>query len=155
MKIITLFALVLSLGISNGYAEKYEGLRVKGDYKFLPLMCDVKESPLISKDEIIRTIKLKLLSFNIKTKDSHYTDTHDLYCNINYKSGSNVMNIYFVLSKDSKAYGISNKYVGPVFKPSQGRYASLNFATTKQDILRAINKDLDRFIVDYLESNMP
>ena len=81
MKIFTLFALVLYLGISTGFGKVYPGLKVLGDFRKLQLVVeDINSNKFVTHDEIVNTAKLRLFANNIKVKafDSDY-----LYLNVN------------------------------------------------------------------------
>ena len=166
MKILTLFALVLSLGISHGYAKKSYaryGLKVRGDYKVLPLIIDVDDESLITKEEIRHIIKLKFLSFNIRTSDFDTKDSyHKLHLSVNFPTINEspkhqIVLIDAELLKVSKFYGVNYNVAGIVFTPDHPNYSRVlkGSLDSKPFFLKSIEKNVERFIIDYLEANIP
>lgn len=156
MKIFTLFALVLSLGISNGFGKVYPGLKVKGDFRKLDLVVEtIRPNKFVTDQDITNTVKLRLFSNNIKIQDygSEY-----LYVNVNIldlEDGVNfIFNIKINLDKRSLNYGVSPLFVGTTFVPHQGTYAMLGVNFSKDALLSSIQGQIDKFLVDYIESNM-
>lgn len=166
MKIFTLLALVLSLGISYGYAQKLharDGLKVRGDYKVLPLIIDVDDESLITREEIKHIAKLKFLSFNIRTSDFdsknsyHYLHLSVHFPTINDRPEHQVVLLDASLEKASKSYGVNYNVSGILFTPSQPNYSRVikGSLDSKPYFLKCIEKNIERFIIDYLEANMP
>ena len=156
MKIFTLFALVLCLGISTGFGKVYPGLKVLGDFRKLHLVVeDINSNKFVTHDEIVNTAKLRLFANNIKTQEfgSEY-----LYLNVNLVpliDGVNfVYNVHLAFTKSSSTYGVSKTVAGVVFKPQQGQYSYVGVTRDKSDLLDAIITRIDKFLVDYIESNM-
>lgn len=168
MKIFTLFALVLCLGVNHGYAKKshgWVGLKVRGDYKALPLIIDVDDESLITREEIKHIVKLKFLSFNIRTSDFDHKNAdhyHWLHLSVNFPTINDrpehqVVLLDASLKKASKSYGVDYYVSGVCFTPSQPNYSRIIKGTldSKPFFLKSIEKNVERFIIDYLEANMP
>jgi hypothetical protein len=156
MKIFTLFALILCLGISNGFGKVYPGLKVLGDFRKIQLLVeDVTPNKLVTYKEIVNTAKLKLFANNIKANafDSEY-----VYLNVNVMPLDDGVNFVFyvglALKKSSSTYGVSKTVAGVVFKPNQGQYGYVGICSDKSSLLDAIKLRIDKFLVDYIESNM-
>jgi len=157
MKIFTLLALVLSLGVSNGFGKVYPGLKVLGDFRQIQLLVeDISPNKLVTHKEIVNTAKLRLFSNNIKTLEF---GPEYIYLNVNLlplNDGVNfVYNIKLALTKSSSTYGVSKTVAGVVFEPNQGEYGYVGICHDKSNLLDAIKSRIDMFLVDYLESNMP
>jgi hypothetical protein len=155
MKIFTLFALVLCLGISNGFGKVWPGLKVNGDFRNILLVVEhIAPNDLVTHKDIENTVKLRLFSNNIKTIDWR---TDYLYVNVSVLpiSNSNVVyNIKVEFNKRSKFYGVSESVAGSTFAPSQGAYGSIGSCYSKDTLLSSVKGAIDRFLVDYIESNM-
>ena len=156
MKIFTLLALILCLGISNGFGKVYQGLKVKGDFREMQLVVeDINPNKLLTREDILNTVQLRLFSNNIKTQDwgSEYfyvkIDVLPLSDDINF-----AYSITLQLNKKSQTYGVSESVAGAFFKPAQGAYGSIGNCYTKDQLLNSIKGRVDQFLVDYIESNM-
>lgn len=156
MKILILFALVLSLGISIGSGKVYQGLKVKGDFRKVQLLVeDVNPNGIVTKQDIENTVKLKLFSNNIKTIP---IGSENLYLQVIILPMDNGVNFVYStlleLKKWSFDYGVSESVAGPLFAPHQGIYFQTGICRSKDKFLSNIKEIVDRFLVDYIESNM-
>ena len=156
MKIFTLFALVLSLGISNGFGKVYPGLKVKGDFRKIQLLVeDVGPNKLVTTQDIKTTVKLRLFSNNIKIQE--YSSEY-IYVDIGVMPlKDNVNSVYAIevrLIKRSEPYEVSKSVAGYSFEPRQGSYAGLGILWSKGQLLSEVQGYIDAFLVDYIESNM-
>lgn len=156
MKVFTLFALILCLGISNVFGEVHPGLKVKGDFRGMQLVVeDIGPNKLLTREDIVNTVKLRLFSNNIKTKE---VGSEFLYVKVKVMELDDGVNYVFdvgiELIKRSYAYEVSKSVAGITFTPRQGAYGALGICYTKDRLLSSVKGSIDRFLVDYLESNM-
>lgn len=156
MKIFTLFALVLCLGISNGFGKVYPGLKVKGDFREMQLVVEsIIPNKFLTREDIVNTVKLRLFSNNIKTKDfcAEY-----FYVKVTLLPLSDDVNFVYDLqlrfTKRSFEYNVSKSVAGLAFAPSQGPYGYTGISSSKDKLLSVIKDTVDTFLVDYIESNM-
>ena len=154
MKAILTF-LTLALFASPLLAKKYPGLKVKGNYKELRVVVEnVPNNTLgLAEEDVERAVKLRLLANGIKGTKT--ISVHYLYVDVAVLTGPNAFKIDIFLQKFSDAYGVDEKVAGAYFLPEQGYYGTLGTAgRSKQYILEALNEKLDKFLLDYLESNI-
>jgi hypothetical protein len=150
-----LTCLILALFASSVFAKKYRGLKVKGDYKVLTVLVEgfPKNDAGLTKEDVIRAVKLRLLANGIKTPD--YLGPHYLYVQVSVLADGNAFSIDVSLVKYSLAYGVDVNVAGSYFSPEKGSYSGVGTAAkSKQYILGALNSHIDRFLLDYLESNI-
>ena len=156
---LSLLLLCSTLFASFVGAEEYDGLVIYGDYRELPVLVTVKENDLgITEESLIRTIKLRLLANNITYKKAFQGMPHSLnvFCNIVKLSANNYNNLIKIeLIKSSKEY-INQEFhtLGNYVKPEQGSYGTFGNVNKTSTLIDAINEQLDRFILDYLETNI-
>jgi hypothetical protein len=164
MKIFTLFALVLYLGISTGFGKVYLGLKVKGDYKKLHIAFeDVEENPLkISTEDVVRTIKLSLLRNGIKPIDLMIEGSaaqkadHYLYFSMaTIPIGRSIAYSWTLeLAKFTRSYMKTGSETASIYVPRQGDYSPFGVEHQKADFLDSLRSRVDKFCLNYLESNM-
>lgn len=157
MKFITTLLALLFCSSFTSNAEIYPGMKVIGGYKAL----DVSFAPVnrnqfgLTQEDVERTVKLRLLTNGIKTVGR--TKLHYLYIDVNTLESQNdtIFDIDLKLKKYSDAYGVSRNAAGFVFIPNQSSYGSVGIInTSKSFILESLLNALDKFLLDYLESNM-
>ena len=139
-----------------GKAEEYNGLIVEGDYRKLNVLCQVYENQWgITKTDFERAIKLRFLGNRLKMlplPDDSSLWMH--YLKVNFECVGDVFILELKLKKMSKVYAKSTFSLGAIVEPMQGTYGSFGKTPDKSDIMEKLNGCLDRFLLDYLESNI-
>ena len=151
LSILITLLVISSLALSG---EVYEGLKVKGDYKKLGIIIEkVRENEAGLTTELVeRAVKLKLLSNGIKSPTYHPSY---LYVVVRILDDGTSYSFHICLEKNSAAYGVDKSVAGIAFRPYQAVYGSMGKAGKSSDfILNHLNERLDKFLLDYLESNM-
>jgi len=136
-------------------AEQFSGLKVHGDYKNLtPLVSKVGSNKAnITENDLLRIAKIKLMKEGINPvrSDSPY---HYLWVELLIVGKGTKFSLELSLKKSAQAYGHDYKVVGGFYKPPQGTYGSIGDAKkNKKFILKALDKALDKFLFDYIDSN--
>ena len=119
-------------------------------------MEDIPKNNLgITKEEILTEIKLVCLQNGIK--ESKELKNYYLYLNFNTlplkENVGDLFNIDFEYTKSCKTPEMI-KQNGSYYVPEQDEYGTLGIADKKEFILENIRKQLKKFLVDYLESNI-
>ena len=163
MKFKTTLLLAFAIACSSvGQGEEREGLVIRGDHKKLPIFVygDI-DSDRTFRDDIVKAVKLRLLANGITTSEFGADSPHWLNVVITHmeaKSGDRVMGqiayVSIYLEKRTRYYVASPQYVGYYFKPRQGDYSGLTIKNSQNGIMEVVNKYLDDFLLDYLESNI-
>jgi len=136
-------------------AEQFSGLKVHGDYKNLtPLVAKVGSNKAgITEDDLLRIAKIKLMKEGINPVRSE-TPYHYLWVELLIVGKGTKFSLELSLKKSAQAYGHDYKVVGGFYKPPQGTYGSIGDAKkNKKYILKALDKALDQFLFDYIDSN--
>ena len=164
MNLRSIFLIVLlNLICASVHAEKYEGLKVLGNYKELPYLIEyVRDNNIgLTRGDVESLVKLRLLSAGIKPikLTGDYNEKHYLYVVVNCSKSGNAYSNFVHLEKYSIQYGVPSKYVGISFTPSQGAYSIFGTAGGTADgkknyILGGASEIIDIFLLDYLESNL-
>jgi hypothetical protein len=151
--------LVAAIGLNFGFvgqAEEYEGLIVKGDYKELTVSCQVAKNQWgITKTDFERATKLRLLGNGIKMlslPDDSSLWTH--WLKIRFDAVGNVYTMSLKLRKMAKVYANTTTFLGPAVDPLQGSYGVFGSTSSKVNIMEALNREIDHFLLDYLETNI-
>ena len=138
---------------SAGQSEEYHGLIVKGNHKKLPVVVKVNGNDMVTSSEIKNTIKLGLLSHNIKFSEGDSNSMHYLLVYVTIiKKGTSFSTDLF-LQKNAKVYAPNIPFLGHSIKPSQGDYKTVGTANRKHLIIDALNFSLHSFLTDYVDSN--
>jgi len=136
-------------------AEQFSGLKVHGDYKKLtPLVAKVGSNKAdITEDDLLRIAKIKLMKEGINPVRSE-SPYHYLWVELLITGKGTKFSLELSLKKSAQAYGHDYKVVGGFYKPPQGTYGSIGDAKkNKKFILKALDKALDKFLFDYIDSN--
>ena len=136
-------------------AEQFSGLKVHGDYKNLtPLVAKVGSNKAdITEDDLLRIAKIKLMEEGINPVRSK-SPYHYLWVELLIVGKGTKFSLELSLKKSAQAYGHDYKVVGGFYKPPQGTYGSIGDAKkNKKYILKALDKALDQFLFDYIDSN--
>lgn len=136
-------------------AEQFSGLKVHGDYKYLtPLVAKVgKNKADITEDDLLRIAKIRLMKEGINPVRSK-TPYHYLWVELLIVGKGTKFSLELSLKKSAQAYGHDYKVIGDFFKPPQGTYGTIGDAKkNKKYILKALDKALEKFILDYIDSN--
>ena len=156
-KKILLFLITGGFLVSNlvCQAKQYKGLKVHGDYKSLTPLAEkvAKNKAGITEEHLLRVAKLKLMKEGISPQrsDSPY---HYLWIELLIVGKGTSFSLELSLRKSAKAYGFDGKVVGDFYKPVQGTYGTIGDAgKSRKYILKSLEKALDQFLFDYVDSN--
>jgi hypothetical protein len=160
MKLVKALIAIAAIGVgSQVFGKAYPGLEVGFTFREVNLISDVQDSDGkggVTKEDIERTVKLKLLTrgFKVLPKGSYSPTGGYIYVNINVVDAA--FGVSVQLEKFPHHFGIPpNRGTGSVFTPHQGVYSSTGtVGLNKKFILDYMEGLLDRFILDYLESNL-
>jgi hypothetical protein len=153
----------LSLTIAQVLSGKvYQGLKVIGDYKDLPIaihFAPYETKPSELEKDLHRAVKLKMLSSGFRFKYStegnkkHYLEIRVSYMKENRAFASSIALVKLSESYTSKENRV---FIGDAFHPEQGGYDihGISVDGKGDDMVREISKSLERFLIDYLESNL-
>ena len=153
LSILITLLVMSSLALSG---KVFPGLKVKGNYKNLHIVVEnvYENAANLNTEQVERAVKLRLLRNGIKTLDSTY-DPHYLYINIDISKKGTYYCFDLELRKNAFGYGIDKSITGISFKPNQGTYGGLGLAgQSSSHVIGHVERILDAFILDYLESNM-
>ena len=160
MNLRSIFLIVLlNLICASVHAEKYEGLKVLGNYKELHYLIEyVGENNIgLTDGDIESLVKLRLLSAGIKPikGDGVHSKKHYMHVDVRCTKDGVLFRNNVELAKISRLYGVPYEKAGRSFTPLQGSYG--NFGTSgrkKNYILESAGRSIDKFLLDYLESNL-
>ena len=165
MKCKTTFLLAFAIACSSvGQGEEFEGLVVRGDHKKLQVYV-YNDTDTITTDEVMRAVKLRCLANGITTSkwEGYSKSPHHIVVTINaikVRLGDKVMGYAAAfnvdLLKSTRYYVSKPQYLGREFKPEQGDYGGVGIIGLdgKSRFIEIINQYLDKFLLDYLESNI-
>jgi hypothetical protein len=161
MKLIRLplACLVVSLLSSVGWAKKYTSLKVS-DYKNLKIIVEEigKNKAGVTGELVERAVKLRLMGNEIKIKPPSLVKWPDcyLYVRVSILPEGTAYDIDVVLRRYGDTLPVeAQAKTGIYFAPEQRTYGG--FGTCGQDssyVIGHLNRQLDKFILDYLESNI-
>jgi hypothetical protein len=136
-------------------AEQFPGLKVHGNYKNLtPLVAKVgKNKADITEDDLLKIAKIKLMKGGFNPVRSK-TPYHYLWVELLIVGKGTKFSLDLSLRKSAQAYGHDYKIIGDFYKPPQGTYGAIGDAKkSKKYILKALDKAMEKFILDYTDSN--
>ena len=166
MKFKTAFLLSFAIACSSvGQGAVFEGLVVRGDHKKLPVFVAVGgDTDIITTDEVMRAVKLRCLANGITTSEwKSFSSPHVLNVYVltledkidEREIGFSAL-VRMSLQKTTRYYVSKPQYIGSFFEPEQSDYGSI--VSLPQDgksyLIDIINQSLDKFLLDYLESNI-
>ena len=156
-----IISLTLALSFSFVNAEKYPALKVK-DYKNVKVVVermDTDSNTGITAKDIENKIKLTLLRNGFKLSEQKGKDY--IYINLNLMPVNDKVNdvykisiLYEKLSFNHFDTVAEQDAAGLIFTPDQGVYESIGIANKKSTITSRVNDHLEKFLVDYMESNI-
>ena len=151
---LSLLLLCFTLFASFVGAEEYDGLVVHGSYKELPLGIALRDNDWgLKTEDLNRIVKLRLLANGIRSRSFVESDSH--FLGITFSAYGNVFNLTVALVKKTSSYVKNEKnFLGYSVRPEQGTYAWFGHYYDKKAVIDAINETLDKFLIDYLESNL-
>ena len=128
----------------------------KGLGKYNTMHWSVAEVPKnalgLTTKEVETTVKLALLKAGIKTE---VTRAHGLNVYVNILDPGLAASIKVEMIKRSRPYSISPDIAGDEFSPLQENYATLvSPGGDRSNVLLSLRHQVERFIVDYLESQL-
>lgn len=154
LRVLLVVAIGLKLaGVAK--AEYFDGLVViSPDYKKLPVALIYMENNLVTKQELFDAIKLRLMANNITPMFADVNSSEWLVVDFLSLDSGSPFTINICLKKNKKLYYKDLFFLGPFVKPTQGAYATIGTSPGKSFIIDKLNDTLDRFLIDYLETNM-
>ena len=162
-KVLVLAAISLNLAVGVQAREHQgliakgnykEGLIVKGDFKNLPVFLVVQKNDQLTDEDLFKAIKVKLLAKNIRTSRSVSSSPHRLLVFFRRTDQNDIFFLELFLLKNTNIYAEGKSFIGPMFRPSQGKYTALGTSKTKSSTIDSLNKMLDQFLLNYLVSNI-
>jgi hypothetical protein len=161
MKLVKTLIAIAAIGVgSQAFGKAYPSLEVGFTFREVALIVEdpgehAKKIGLTEED-IERTVKLKLLTRGFKVIPEGEFSPTGSYLHIESHVVGSAFRLRVNLSKYSAHFGIPyNRGTGTSFDPSQGSYSSTGtHGGDKKFILEWLEGVLDRFILDYLESNL-
>ena len=157
-KLIILLTLALSFSFAD--AKVYTSLKAK-DYKNVQVIVEEipKSNSGITKKDIQNKVKLILLRNGFKTSNEIGKDFIYIYVNVmplnNARSDAFSLDISYIKFADNHFDSTLEKNSsGSMFKPDQGNYGTIGFTNESSLILTGISKYFEKFLVDYMESNI-
>ena len=154
---LTLFIFLSIFSLSELRAAKFSGLKVHGDHGVLePIVSEVpKNRSGVTRKDILKRVRLKLLESGIKPEAPLYK-THFMEVDFVILSGGTSFALEVSLKKMAQAYGYDPKKVGKIITLPQGKYGVFgNAGRDKSYVLDAVDEVVEKFIVDYKDSNLP
>ncbi len=154
---LTLFIFLSIFSMSELRAAKFSGLKVHGDHGVLePIVSEVpKNRSGVTRKDILKRVRLKLLESGIKPEAPLYK-THFMEVDFVILSGGTSFALEVSLKKMAQAYGYDPKKVGKIITLPQGKYGVFgNAGRDKSYVLDAVDEVVEKFIVDYKDSNLP
>jgi hypothetical protein len=154
---LTLFIFLTIFSFSVLRAAKFSGLKVHGDHGVLePIVSEVpKNRSGVTRKDILKRVRLKLLESGIKPEAPLYK-THFMEVDFVILSGGTSFALEVSLKKMAQAYGYDPKKVGKIITLPQGKYGVFgNAGRDKSYVLDAVDEVVEKFIVDYKDSNLP
>jgi hypothetical protein len=154
---LTLFFVLSIFSFSELRAAKFSGLKVHGDHRVLePIISGVpKNRSGVTRKDILHRVRLKLLECGIKPEAPLYK-THFMEVDFVILSGGTSFALEVSLKKMAQAYGYDPKKVGKIITLPQGKYGVFgNAGRDKAYVLDAVDEVVEKFIVDYKDSNLP
>ena len=136
--------------------KEYLGLEVGFTFREVEVEVDFpvkkEEETELTKKDIERAVKLKLLSLGLKQVEDSPTGS---FINVTVHIFSTAIHIQIHLEKYALHYGIPlDGRAGMTFSPEQGTYSSLGtYIGDKEFILYTLDKYFGKFVLDYLKSN--
>jgi hypothetical protein len=151
---LSLLLLCSTLFASFAGGEEYNGLVVHGSYKDLAVVVAAADNDWkLTTQDLHRIVKLRLLSNSIKPRALVKDDKHFLA--VNFDAYGNAFALTVELIKATSSYVQNEKHLlGHVVRPYQGTYGWFGIYEDKKIVIDAINQTLDKFLIDYLESNL-
>lgn len=137
-------------------ARKFKGLRVHGDHRLLePIVGAIpKNRSGVTTEDVKYRVMRKLLSIGIQPTRSPQS-YHFLDVDVVILSKGTSFSVVVSLKKMAQAYGFDPKVVGPVVTMAQGEYGLFgNAAKDKDYVLEAVDEVMDKFLLDYRDSNL-
>jgi hypothetical protein len=163
MKIrLSLLLLCSSLFASFAGAKVFDGLVIpNGEYRTLPIAVFVTPNTLgLGEDDVYRATKLRLLANKIQTieiksaKDFNESG-YFLFVAVNFLGDRNIFSTTIELKKDTrKNLKQVNHFLGTFITPEQDSYDGFGIASSDTTVINSLNGRLDKFLLDYLESNL-
>jgi hypothetical protein len=154
---LTLFIFLSIFSLSELRAAKFTGLKVHGDHGVLePIVSEVpKNRSGVTRKDILKRVRLKLLESGIKPEAPLYK-THFMEVDFVILSGGTSFALEVSLKKMAQAYGYDPKKVGKIITLPQGKYGVFgNAGRDKSYVLDAVDEVVEKFILDYKDSNLP
>jgi hypothetical protein len=154
---LTLFIFLSIFSFCELRAAKFSGLKVHGDHGVLePIVSEVpKNRSGVTRKDILKRVRLKLLESGIKPEAPLYK-THFMEVDFVILSGGTSFALEVSLKKMAQAYGYDPKKVGKIITLPQGKYGVFgNAGRDKSYVLDAVDEVVEKFIVDYKDSNLP
>jgi len=151
---LSLLLLCFTLFASFAGAKEYDGLVVHGSYKDLPLNIVLNENDWgLKTEDLNRIVKLRLLANGIRSRSLVESVSH--YLGVAFNAYGNVLHLNVQLWKKTSSYVKNEKHLlGHTVLPLQGTYAWFGHYYDKKAVIDVINDTLDKFLIDYLESNL-
>jgi hypothetical protein len=159
---LSLLILFSSLFASFAGAKRFDGLVIpNGEYRTLPIAILVTPNTLgLGEDDVYRAVKLRFLANKIQTtqitsikefRESGYF----VAVVVNFTSEQNIFSTSIELKKDTrKNLKQVNHWLGTLITPEQDSYGGFGMARTDRTVIDSLNVGLDKFLLDYLESNV-
>ena len=142
-------------------ANKYEGLKVKGDYQRLNVKVrEISSNGLGVTSEMIKEAAETFLNVNNFKSESHELD--DNYPNFieikvtvsRFEKCDNfVFTINLCLVKSANFYNVDKEITGKTFIPDQGEYFANGNVNQRKLLLQVLEVVLEDFLIDYTWSN--
>jgi hypothetical protein len=163
MKLVQALITIAAIGVgSQAFGKAYPGLEVGFTFREVEVGSAVwfaesaKKLVDLTNEDLRRVVKLKLLTRGLKMlpKEESSPSGSALIVSIDIIGAS--ASIGVELRKWAEHFGIPlNRGTGELFTPTQGTYRiSGTHGNDKKFILDGVEEVLDRFILDYLESNL-
>jgi len=159
MNLKVMFNLFLCFSSASiGHCEVVPSLGVFADYRSMPIsvFCTPENGIGMTKTEVEKAVKLRLLANKLNPTDLVNSSSHCLKVDVCLSKGGTAFYLTAYLMKSASSYGANannSLLLGSMIIPSQNTYDVLGNSTSKSFIIENLNKVLDNFLLDYLESN--
>jgi hypothetical protein len=161
MKLVKTLIAIAAIGLgSQAFGEAFPGLEVGFTFREVQVLVeglseDAKKIGL-TREDIKRTVKLKLLTRGFKVVSELESPPTGSYLYIQVSVVSSGFHLNIKLNKYPWHVGIpSERGMGGLVTPAQGLYSATgSHGGDEKYILDGLEDFLDRFILDYLESNL-
>jgi len=127
-----------------------------GDYKKLPVTIGVGKNQWgITKTDLEKVVKLRLLANGIKMESlpkELWKWKH--WLSVSVQGVGDIFSLRLELWKMTDFYTQNKSFLGGMIKPAQDEYGAFGKAKSKFQVMEALQKEIDDFLLDYLDSNI-